>query len=461
MQKIIDNIIKKIESNETYNKKEVLKLLVILIDKSVDEITNDFNNILKYKDLFHLLNNYLFDDLLYVDETLYYVKNSINYDELVKEKYSYYLKKIKNNTLDNNTFKELCDYLYLDNYKNIDQRFIDYIFRIKLLDESNSISNKLIKQLTNAYTYNKLKKLKVKNASSVFRKQEEVGLCSSSMFKTEDLSIEISYNNEILDMELPDLLETIHHELRHAEITRKIKKSINNYSYDIVKSYCISNLLDDTEENYKNDKQEIDASIYGAINTYKYLKKLFPSIKKTYFNTYKTLFENMNQRRNNNLCTISNKIYNKEEIFDNYIKIYDVYIKYSKLFPIIKYEYKLENKKVIRKSTVELIKDKQNCLNIFDYSFYDTLIKKRKLNKNDLIKDGYELLNCEDFNLFTEINEYLKGIYLEKLILEDDNPYDFYYKTMVDKIKESINNYNKKTPNNSIRVRCCDARSGI
>lgn len=464
MKKIVDNIINNIEENQKYDEKEILKLLIQLSTDGLKEIKENFDNILNYKDLFHLFNNYSFDKNLYVEETLYYVKEKLNYKKNLEKKHLELLNKIKNDDLNNKDFRKLIAYLYLTDYKNIDSSFIDYIFKIKLLDESNSIPKSLIKHLVNAYTYNELKSLKIKNASSSFAKQNEMGLCTSNMLyidNIEDLNIKITYSYETLSFQFPDLLETIHHELRHAEVIRNLKDSINYYSYDLVKSYCIYNLIEDNEENYQNDKTEIDATVFGAVNTYKYLKKLFPNIKKSFLDLYIPVFKIMNKRRNNNYCIVNNQKQEIDYIFSDYIKLTETFLKYSKKFPIINYEYRLDDKKVIRKSTKELLKEKQKVLNIFDYCFYETLIEKRNLNKNDFISDGFAMLECEDPNLFTEINNYLHGSYLEKLEKLNNDPNDFYFKTMYVKLKKEINNYSKKTPNNSIRVRCNDAKSGI
>lgn len=454
MKEKTNKLLKQIKDGKDYNPKEVLQILIYLCQDAIDDINKDFNNIIKYKDIFHLFNNYEIFDYLYVEETMNFIKKEINYQEEITKRFKKFLTKIKEDSINKEEFESLFDYLYLISYKDINSTIYDFIFKMNI---GNNIDKKVLKQAVNALTHKRLKEIGIKNATSQFVNDldNKLAICCSNLEtinNKDELNISIKYSEELIDMDNADIIVTIFHELRHAEICGKVNVINNYYFYQIIKNYCLYNIIDENDSNYEKDIEEINAITFSIVNSYKYLKFLFPNLSSKYIKNEKELFLHLQKMKDDQIRTVSNKEYHFDLLFEDLITKYYNFIIYSNKYPMIKFEYYLDNNKIIRKSTLEMLNDKHKVLNVNEYALIDSIINNRYLKFDNMIEDGYILLNNTNIDLDKDIYEYLNNVYLNKLLKQIDIKNEQQVIKCA-KIKLAIDEYNEKTNHKKVRYR--------
>jgi len=298
-----------------------------------------------------------------------------------------------------------------------------------------------------ALTYDHLKKMKIENANVCFVESTSsfYGLCESDVLSKgeDDLKIMIGYNMTMLyNLDLISILEVVFHELRHAYFASNIESKMNYHNYNLLMDFIICNYINKDSFNYHYSKTEIDANIFSIVNTYKYMKMLYPNFSKKYLEN--SDLESLNLDKKNNFFYHEGKLLHFQYIFKKYISDINNFDNMSSVFPIINLEYKKCNNIIVRKSSLELIEARKNSNSVEEQAFLDRLINERYMTFKDLYYDGLILLYNKDKEIDEDVLKYLNGSYLTKLNNSIDSKMskDEFY--LLRKMKEEIKEYNEK-----------------
>lgn len=322
----------------------------------------------------------------------------IEYDKRVSE----LLERFKEQTtmeheLSNNDFNDLE--LIFTTAHNIPQEYIDLYFR-------NVI--KYSKKVTTDSLRNAFSSL-VKNQASSYGTYCFLDICPLKIgtlgsyeyhvIAVSDRTFSGFYLNQLVRKR--NIFDTIFHELTHLLQEKLYEKENLPYEYILmIEDYLLSNALPDkyTNNNYMSLYNEIDARRLGSLKTDEYLRTLGIIPKE---NTLRTIERDERKHKKDT------RYYNKQEksvdiLFDENIhEIIRVLKEEFKIdiftdYPVLNYLYHKDGR---RKTTLELIKEKNITTREEVKKLIDEILRNRKLSKENISKDLKELVLDLDISI--------------------------------------------------------------
>ena len=209
-----------------------------------------------------------------------------------------------------------------------------------------------------------------------------------------------------------DLFDTIFHELTHLLQEKNYRSDFLSYDYILMlKDFLLTSTIEESylKKNYMSLTQEVDARKNGHIETDNYFLSL-GIIPRT--NTLKKIM--LDKKRNgNDYRYLNGKEYTVDTLFDEKIfqiievlkNEYKVYI--FEEYPIMKLMFHEDGR---RKTTLELLKERETTKDIQTRSQIDEILARRKISKENCIKDLEELIL--DNTLSIDKTEYIRRLNL-------------------------------------------------
>lgn len=209
-----------------------------------------------------------------------------------------------------------------------------------------------------------------------------------------------------------DLFDTIFHELTHLLQEKNYRSDFLSYDYILMlKDFLLTSTIEESylKKNYMSLTQEVDARKNGHIETDNYFLSL-GIIPRT--NTLKKIM--LDKKRNgNDYRYLNGKEYTVDTLFDEKIlQIIDVLKNEYKVnifeeYPIMKLMFHEDGR---RKTTLELLKERETTKDIQTRSQIDEILARRKISKENCIKDLEELIL--DNTLSIDKTEYIRRLNL-------------------------------------------------
>lgn len=209
-----------------------------------------------------------------------------------------------------------------------------------------------------------------------------------------------------------DLFDTIFHELTHLLQEKNYKSDFLSYDYILMlKDFLLTSTIEESylKKNYMSLTPEVDARKNGHIETDNYFFSL-GIMPRT--NTLKKIM--LDKKRNgNDYRYLNGKEYTVDTLFDEKIlQIIDVLKNEYKVnifeeYPIMKLMFHEDGR---RKTTLELLKERETTKDIQTISQIDEILARRKISKENCIKDLEELIL--DNTLSIDKTEYIRRLNL-------------------------------------------------
>ena len=209
-----------------------------------------------------------------------------------------------------------------------------------------------------------------------------------------------------------DLFDTIFHELTHLLQEKNYKSDFLSYDYILMlKDFLLTSTIEESylKKNYMSLTPEVDARKNGHIETDNYFFSL-GIMPRT--NTLKKIM--LDKKRNgNDYRYLNGKEYTVDTLFDEKIlQIIDVLKNEYKVnifeeYPIMKLMFHEDGR---RKTTLELLKERETTKDIQTRSQIDEILARRKISKENCIKDLEELIL--DNTLSIDKTEYIRRLNL-------------------------------------------------
>ena len=209
-----------------------------------------------------------------------------------------------------------------------------------------------------------------------------------------------------------DLFDTIFHELTHLLQEKNYKSDFLSYDYILMlKDFLLTSTIEESylKKNYMSLTPEVDARKNGHIETDNYFLSL-GIMPRT--NTLKKIM--LDKKRNgNDYRYLDGKEYTVDTLFDEKIlQIIDVLKNEYKVnifeeYPIMKLMFHEDGR---RKTTLELLKERETTKDIQTRSQIDEILARRKISKENCIKDLEELIL--DNTLSIDKTEYIRRLNL-------------------------------------------------
>ena len=209
-----------------------------------------------------------------------------------------------------------------------------------------------------------------------------------------------------------DLFDTIFHELTHLLQEKNYKSDFLSYDYILMlKDFLLTSTIEESylKKNYMSLTTEVDARKNGHIETDNYFLSL-GIMPRT--NTLKKIM--LDKKRNgNDYRYLNGKEYTVDTLFDEKIlQIIDVLKNEYKVnifeeYPIMKLMFHEDGR---RKTTLELLKERETTKDIQTRSQIDEILARRKISKENCIKDLEELIL--DNTLSIDKTEYIRRLNL-------------------------------------------------
>ncbi len=209
-----------------------------------------------------------------------------------------------------------------------------------------------------------------------------------------------------------DLFDTIFHELTHLLQEKNYRSDFLSYDYILMlKDFLLTSTIEESylKKNYMSLTPEVDARKNGHIETDNYFLSL-GIIPRT--NTLKKIM--LDKKRNgNDYRYLNGKEYTVDTLFDEKIlQIIDVLKNEYKVnifeeYPIMKLMFHEDGR---RKTTLELLKERETTKDIQTSSQIDEILARRKISKENCIKDLEELIL--DNTLSIDKTEYIRRLNL-------------------------------------------------
>lgn len=333
----------------------------------------------------------------------------IDYDNKIKElleKFKVYIN--SKGELPDNIFLELD--LIFTTAHNIPKEYVDLYIK-------------------NIINYNKIPSLEAfRNAitSLISNYAKEHGtFCYTEICKL-DFGTLGSYNNHVISIsssnfnlyflgqlsKKQDLFDTIFHELTHLLQEKNYKSDFLTYEYILMlKDFLLTSTIEESylKKNYMSLTTEVDARKNGHIETDNYFFSL-GIMPRT--NTLKKIM--LDKKRNgNDYRYLNGKEYTVDTLFDEKIfQIIEVLKNEYKVnifeeYPIMKLMFHEDGR---RKTTLELLKERESTKDIQTISQIDEILARRKISKENCIKDLEELIL--DNTLSIDKTEYIRRLNL-------------------------------------------------
>lgn len=338
-----------------------------------------------------------------IDEFL----KSIEYDDRIKELLDQFKEYV--------TYKgELPDSIFFDldliltTAHNIPKEYVDlYIKNITRYNKSPSLEsfkNVITSLISNyakehgTYCYTEICKLEFGTLGSYDNHVISISSSSFNIYFLGQLSKKI------------DLFDTIFHELTHLLQDRVYRADFLTYEYILMlKDYLLTSTMEEsyTKKNYMSLTTEVDARKNGHIETDNYFLTL-GMIPRT--NTFRKIM--LDKKRNGNDYRYYNgNEYTVDTLFDE--KIFEVmealkkeyHVDIFKEYPVIGLMFHKDGR---RKTTLELLKERESSKNKKIVSQIDEILVRRKLSKENSLKDLEELIL--DDTLSIDKTEYIRRL---------------------------------------------------
>ena len=331
----------------------------------------------------------------------------IDYDNKIKElleKFKVYIN--SKGELPDNIFLELD--LIFTTAHNIPKEYVDLYIK-------------------NIINYNKIPSLEAfRNAitSLISNYAKEHGtFCYTEICKL-DFGTLGSYNNHVISIsssnfnlyflgqlsKKQDLFDTIFHELTHLLQEKNYRSDFLTYDYILMlKDFLLTSTMEESylKKNYMSLTPEVDARKTGHIKTDSYFLSLGIMSRA---NTLKKIM--LDKKRNgNDYRYLNGKEYTVDTLFDEKIlQIIEVLKNEYKVnifeeYPIMKLMFHEDGR---RKTTLELLKERESTKDIKIISQIDEILTRRKISKENCIKDLEELIL--DNTLSIDKTEYIRRL---------------------------------------------------
>ena len=331
----------------------------------------------------------------------------IDYDDKIKElleKFKVYIN--SKGELPDNIFLELD--LIFTTAHNIPKEYVDLYIK-------------------NIINYNKIPSLEAfRNAitSLISNYAKEHGtFCYTEICKL-DFGTLGSYNNHVISIsssnfnlyflgqlsKKQDLFDTIFHELTHLLQEKNYRSDFLTYDYILMlKDFLLTSTMEESylKKNYMSLTPEVDARKTGHIKTDSYFLSLGIMSRA---NTLKKIM--LDKKRNgNDYRYLNGKEYTVDTLFDEKIlQIIEVLKNEYKVnifeeYPIMKLMFHEDGR---RKTTLELLKERESTKDIKIISQIDEILTRRKISKENCIKDLEELIL--DNTLSIDKTEYIRRL---------------------------------------------------
>lgn len=363
------------------------------------------------KEAINLLNNQIKEIETFLQE--------INYSERVSELLSKFKEKTTlEREITNDDFNDLD--LIFSTAHNIPQEYIDLYFR-NIMKYSKRPSLDSLKNALSSFVSNHASKYGTYCYLDICRlKLGTLGSYDNHVIAISDSTFNHFYLNQLAKKR--NLFDTIFHELTHLLQEKIYEKDNLPYEYIImIQDYLLSNVLPDKycSDNYMSLYNEIDARRFGALKTDQYLRKLGIIPKE---NTLRTI-EKDEQKHKKDIRYYQRKEKNVDIIFNENIKEIISVLKEEfkidifKNYPIFNYLYHQDG---TRKTTLELIIEKNQSKDKNVINQLEDILTNRKLSKEDIVKDLEELVLDDNQSINDDKNRMIER--LNKLLtLKDRN----------------------------------------
>lgn len=363
------------------------------------------------KEAINLLNNQIKEIETFLQE--------INYSERVSELLSKFKEKTTlEREITNDDFNDLD--LIFSTAHNIPQEYIDLYFR-NIMKYSKRPSLGSLKNALSSFVSNHASKYGTYCYLDICRlKLGTLGSYDNHVIAISDSTFNHFYLNQLAKKR--NLFDTIFHELTHLLQEKIYEKDNLPYEYIImIQDYLLSNVLPDKycSDNYMSLYNEIDARRFGALKTDQYLRKLGIIPKE---NTLRTI-EKDEQKHKKDIRYYQRKEKNVDIIFNENIKEIISVLKEEfkidifKNYPIFNYLYHQDG---TRKTTLELIIEKNQSKDKNVINQLEDILTNRKLSKEDIVKDLEELVLDDNQSINDDKNRMIER--LNKLLtLKDRN----------------------------------------
>ena len=209
-----------------------------------------------------------------------------------------------------------------------------------------------------------------------------------------------------------DLFDTIFHELTHLLQEKNYRSDFLTYDYILMlKDFLLTSTIEESylKKNYMSLTPEVDARKNGHIETDNYFLSLGIMPRA---NTLKKIM--LDKKRNgNDYRYLNRKEYTVDTLFDEKIlQIIEVLKNEYKVnifeeYPIMKLMFHEDGR---RKTTLELLKERESTKDIKIISQIDEILSRRKISKENCIKDLEELIL--DNTLSIDKTEYIRRLNL-------------------------------------------------
>ena len=209
-----------------------------------------------------------------------------------------------------------------------------------------------------------------------------------------------------------DLFDTIFHELTHLLQEKNYRSDFLTYDYILMlKDFLLTSTIEESylKKNYMSLTPEVDARKNGHIETDNYFLSLGIMPRA---NTFKKIMLDM-KRNGNDYRYLNGKEYTVDTLFDEKIlQIIEVLKNEYKVnifeeYPIMKLMFHEDGR---RKTTLELLKERESTKDIKIISQIDEILSRRKISKENCIKDLEELIL--DNTLSIDKTEYIRRLNL-------------------------------------------------
>lgn len=322
----------------------------------------------------------------------------IEYDKRLKEILENYKEKLTiEKELTNEEFNEL-DLIFSTSH-NIPQEYIDLYFR-NIMKYSKIASFDSLKNALNSFVHN----YALSHGTYCYLdictlKVGTLGSYDNHVIAISDRMINGFYLSQLVRRN--KIFDTIFHELTHLLQEEIYTKENLPYEYIMMlEDFILSNILSEKygDDNYIYLYHEVDARRSAFLKTDEYLRNLGIIPKK---NALKSIEEDERKHKK------SIRYYNKKEknvdvLFDENIEETirilkdELRIDMFKEYPVFNYMY---HKDGTRKTTLELIKEKNQTSNPKIINQINEILNNRNLSKEDISRDLEELILDDDQNI--------------------------------------------------------------
>ena len=333
-----------------------------VLNKFYNLIDHVFNN-LDNMDISNLKVNPFLDLLVSLKNTKLNYGNKLleklNYLDLVKQEYSkisdsiYSNKKLSEEQL--NVVKS-ASLLEFNNTELAEQIIINRMQGSALVDYDTFCLSLI------TFTRNELKKCGINNykvtiiSPEIFQKINKDGC--SGLHRDQVIAINENvvkyfyYNNN------PYVIETIYHEIRHAEQKQMISldnKFFNQYQIDMIREFIIiSSNQNYYNENYEKIFFEQDAVFFAKESFRRFIENYGMTFNEESKKEYNNFIEKNNPDNYTTKRIVNGNEFDLTAIFDEIIKLHPEQLE---LYPKLKYLYKVEDGMVVPKAQEELLND--------------------------------------------------------------------------------------------------------